>query len=357
MSSPKRASSPSTRRPRRVLVSVDREVAVRLAGAGDRVAPDRVGRRAGSRSRRARGRPRRASVSRTPTRIRFCWRAMRMSAPACSAEIGDRDQLVAGDQAEANGNAHRAEARLACGWMPRWFPCRVAAARASSSRSCGRVVLSTSARMPSAPMSSTMNFSRAFTRETRYLQILAPCVEDRGEHLDGLVLRDEDAEVAREARHRREAAADEHAEALAALVDHADEGDTVDLRRVAAVGAGGDRVLVLARQVRVVRVAVEELGRRCRARRGVEELVVREACNGQPVMLRTVSPHPPAVVMPARSRSAKTFGERAELEPVELDVLPRRQLGVAAAVAVRDLADCAKLRRERIAARELDRAA
>ena len=32
---------------------------------------------------------------------------------------------------------------------------------------------------------------------------------------------------------------------------------------------------------------------------------------GQPVMLRTVSPQPPAVVIPAASRSAKTFGSSA----------------------------------------------
>ncbi len=31
-------------------------------------------------------------------------------------------------------------------------------------------------------------------------------------------------------------------------------------------------------------------------------------CTGEPVMLRTVSPQPPAVVMPAASRCAKTSG-------------------------------------------------
>ena len=70
-------------------------------------------------------------------------------------------------------------------------------------------------------------------------------------------------------------------------------------------------------------------------------------------MLRTVSPQPPALVMPAASRSAKTSGSDAELEPVQLDALPRRQLGVAAAVAVRDLADRAQLRRREDPARDL----
>jgi hypothetical protein len=53
----------------------------------------------------------------------------------------------------------------------------------------------------------------------------------------------------------------------------ADQRDAVDLRRVAAVGAGRDRDLVLARQVRVVRVAVEELGRLVDDRLRVEQLV------------------------------------------------------------------------------------
>ena len=42
-----------------------------------------------------------------------------------------------------------------------------------------------------------------------------------------------------------------------------------------------------------------------------------------------------------------------ELEPVELDALPGRQLGVAAAVPVRDLADRAQLRRREDSARDL----
>ena len=103
-----------------------------------------------------------------------------------------------------------------------------------------------------------MNLIRAFTRETRYFR--SSFQASRSAHSTGkrLVDPDEDAEVAGEPRHRREAAADEHAEAGLPVADRADERDAVDLRRVAAVRAGGDGDLVLARQVGVVGVAVEE---------------------------------------------------------------------------------------------------
>ena len=64
---------------------------------------------------------------------------------------------------------------------------------------------------------------------------------------------------------------------------------------------------------------------------------------GQPVMLRTVSPQPPAVVTPERLEVREDVGQLRELEPVELDVLAGRELAVALAVEVRDLADRAQL--------------
>src|SRR2546430_1655916 len=90
-------------------------------------------------------------------------------------------------------------------------------------------------------------------------EVFLPGVEEYAQEVDRLVLRDEGAEVARDPGHRGEPAADLNREALDAVVDDADQRDAVDLGRVAAVGAGRDRDLVLARQVRVVRVAVEEL--------------------------------------------------------------------------------------------------
>ena len=64
-------------------------------------------------------------------------------------------------------------------------------------------------------------------------------------------------------------------------------------------------------------------------------------------MLRTVSPQPPAVVI-------EDLRKRRELEPVQLDVLPRRQLAVAAAEAGRDLADCPQLHGGQTPAGQLD---
>jgi hypothetical protein len=77
--------------------------------------------------------------------------------------------------------------------------------------------------------------------------------------------------------HRRETAADPDCEALGALVDDADQCDAVDLGRVAVVGARGDRDLVLAREVRVVGVAVEELRSLVDHRLGVEELALDDS--------------------------------------------------------------------------------
>ena len=58
--------------------------------------------------------------------------------------------------------------------------------------------------------------------------------------------------------------------------------------------------------------------------------------------------------MPAASRSREDVGQLRELEPVELDVLPRRELAVALAVEVRDLADRAQLRGRERSRRHLD---
>src|SRR5712692_2796727 len=107
-----------------------------------------------------------------------------------------------------------------------------------------------------------------------------------------------------------------------------------------------------------------------RASRGTEE---------SPPPTRTAKPSRPSLTAPIREmqlisgalqRSAQAaivylclrgrveVGEHRrqlrELQPVELDVLPRRQLAVAAAVAVRDLADRAELRRGQVPARQLD---
>ena len=129
-------------------------------------------------------------------------------------------------------------------------------------------------------MSSTMNLSRAFTRETRYLRssdqtlVIAPRISfassfgtktPMSRAIRGTEERPPPTRTAKPSRPSWTVA---------------DQRDAVDLRRVAAVGAGGDRVLVLARQVRPVGVAVEEVGGRVDDRRGVEELVGGDPLDG-----------------------------------------------------------------------------
>ena len=149
--------------------------------------------------------------------------------------------------------------------------------------------------------------------------------------------------VACEPRHGRQAAADEDREAGLAVAQHADERDAVDLGGVAAVRAGGDRDLVLARQVGVVRVAVEEPRHLVEDGRHVEELVGGDACDraarhvAHRVAARTDGRQPDLV------EPAKDLGQGCELEIVELDRLARRQLARALAVLERELPHCAQL--------------
>src|SRR5207253_4554615 len=183
---------------------------------------------------------------------------------------------------------------------------------------------------------------------------LAPRARDRRQHLDRLLLGDEDAHVARDPGHRREAAADADGEALPSLVDDADERDAVDLRRVAAVGAGGDRVLVLPRQVAEVGVAVEVASRLLDDRRAIEELIGVEALDGTAGDVADRVAAAAGGGEPRRVEVAEDLRQRAELEPVELDVLARRELAVAVSPPVRGLADRAQVLRCQDAARELD---
>ncbi len=96
------------------------------------------------------------------------------------------------------------------------------------------------------------------------------------------------------------------------------------------VRARGDRDLVLARQVRVVGVAVEELGQLVDDGLGVKELIGVEAGD------RAARDVADSVAAPAGGGEAggvepvEDRGQRAELEPVQLDVLPRGELTVAA---------------------------
>ena len=182
------------------------------------------------------------------------------------------------------------------------------------------------------------------TRLDAVVQVGRPGAGDRREHLDGLVLGDEDAELPGDARHRGEAAADEHAEALLPLVDRADERDAVDLGGVVAIGRGRDRVLVLAREVREVGVAVEELRRLLDDLRAVEQLERVDPLHGR---ARDVAD---GVAAAAGGRDARgvelgeDVGQALQGQVVQLDVLACRELADTTAEAIRDLADRAQLR-------------
>ena len=186
------------------------------------------------------------------------------------------------------------------------------------------------------------------------LQVFLPGIEQGAQHGQGLVDPDEDAEVAGQPRHRREAASDQHAEAGLTVSDRADEGDAVDLRRVAAVGAGGDGDLVLARKIGVVGVAVEELRHRLGDGDDVEQLVVREPCD------RASGHVPDGVAAGSHGRQpdlvepAEHLRQRGELEVVELNRLPRRELARALPVQQRELADGLQLRGCHSAGGQLD---
>ena len=186
------------------------------------------------------------------------------------------------------------------------------------------------------------------------MEVFLPGVQERPQHLDRLFLRDEHVQVACDPGHGREPAPHLDREAFDALVDDADQRDAVDLRRVAAAGARRDRDLVLARQVRVLGVAVEELGRLVDDRPGVEQLLVVDAGDRA---ARDVADRVAAAAGRGEARGVEPvedLRQRSELDPVQLDVLSGRQLAVAAAERVRDLPERAQAGRRDAAARELD---
>ena len=323
---------------------------MRLAGAGDRVAPHRVDVEREADPRELGGRLVEALVRDAGDDEVLLARQPDVAAVALG-EVGDRDHLVARDQPEVDGHADVRAPLLAL---------RVDAEvvrRLDVDRRQG-VVLERAAEPGLDALADALGAdvvdheleARLDARDA-VLEILRPDARDRAEDLVRVLLRDEDAEVAGDPRHRGEAAADEDGEALAAFVDGADQRDAVDLGRVAAIGAGGDRVLVLARQVGPVGVAVEEVGGGIDDRRRVEELVGGDPLDGA---ARDVAD---GVAAAAGGRDAEALevredvGQLRELEPVQLDVLAGRELAVAAAVEVRDLADRTQLERASAARR------
>ena len=120
------------------------------------------------------------------------------------------------------------------------------------------------------------------------------------------------------------------------------------------MGAGRDRDLVLAREVGVVRIAVEERRHLVVQRSDVEELVMGETGNG------AAGEVPDGVAAGADrgqadvAKAVEDRGKRRELEVVELDRLAGGQLAGTAAVLVRELTDRAELLRRHPPGGQLD---
>ncbi len=135
------------------------------------------------------------------------------------------------------------------------------------------------------------------------------------------------------------AAADAHRKAFAPVIAHRDQRDAVYLGRVALMTACGDRDLVLARQVRVLAIAVKKSRRLRNQRRHVENLVRIDARD------RTSRDIAHDVAASAHRRQPDSFellqnlGELVERDVVQLDILARGQLALVAPVALGDFTD------------------
>ena len=66
--------------------------------------------------------------------------------------------------------------------------------------------------------------------------------------------------------------------------------------------------------------------------------------SGHPVTLRTTSPHAPFGERPIASSVSHDLRQRLDGEPVELDVLPHRDVGEVARVLAGEIGDDAELR-------------
>ena len=195
----------------------DREVAVRLAGAGDRVPAHRVdvereadalelGHRLVDRLVRDAGDDE-VLLAREPD-----------VAAVALGEIGDRDHLVAADEAEVHRHADVGETFL------------LLRVHAHVVRRLDRdrrelVVLELLAELRLDALADAFGadvvdheLEPGLHARDAVLEVLRPHRGDRAEDLVRVLLGDEDAHVLRDPRHGREAAADVHREALAAVV-------------------------------------------------------------------------------------------------------------------------------------------
>ena len=153
-----------------------------------------------------------------------------------------------------------------------------------------------------------------------------------------------------------QAAPDAHGEAHLARtgVAHGGQPQIVDLGIDAPAPATGDRHLVLARQVVEVRVAVEHARRRVHERRGVDQLVgihARHRAAGHVPGDVTAGPERRDPGAPECLEHRRQVLDR---HPVQLHVLPDRQVGDAPRVTLGQVRDGPHLMRGERAVRDAD---
>ena len=279
--------------------------------------------------------------------MKFCWRARRMSPPNSAARSAIWIVCCAGDVAQEDREADVVQPGLLLRRGRRGGrPCRPASGPPCSGfeRPAEPLFDGLFDTLDAVVVDQELQ-ARLGPRQA-VAQVGPPDVEDGLRDDQRFVLRDEDAQVARDARRRRQPAADAQRKPVAAVLARADEDDAVDLGRVALGRARRDGDLVLARQIEVVAVGRGSTARPRRAagRQSNSSSASRPA-TGQPVMLRT------RVAAAAQRGQADGFergedlGELLDLQPVQLDVLARRQLGVVAPELDRQLAQGAVLGR------------
>ena len=148
--------------------------------------------------------------------------------------------------------------------------------------------------------------------------------------------------MARQARRRGLPAADANRETIAAVSGYTDQRDAIDLGRVALRGTGRDGDLVLARQVRVLAVAIKE-----RRRLGDHAGCVEQfrAIHSGDRASGDIAHHVAASVHRGQAGALQEvvdLGKAVEPDIVELDILARGQFALAARVPLGDLTDRAQ---------------
>ena len=310
------------------------EVAVRLARAGDRATADRIGAegQAGCLLDRRASRVDVRRRDRGEDDVLLAGDAEVAADPL--GDVGQSEHLVTGEQADVDRDPERDDALFVLG-----SDAEVVGARAGVGRQLEvrQGVPEPALQLCAHPLRADVvdhELEPRLDPRDAIAQVFLPGVEQRAQHRERLVDAHEDAELAGEPWDGREPTADEDAEAVLAVADAADQRDAVDLGRVAAVGARGDRDLVLPRQVRVVGVPVEEARHVVQHGSDVEELVPCDARE------RAAGGVADGVAAAARGRQAdpvelgEDVGQRGEREVVELDRLTGRQLPGALAVLV-----------------------